>query len=591
MKMRSFFTLAVATLVAYALAPGCTQDFSAFETCAPGEKVCGSGCVAQDDPEYGCGVEGCAPCDLANAVAGCGVSGCTIVTCEGDFDDCDKQAANGCEVNLMTDPASCGACSDACITLNADPACVDGDCAIGFCGAGFEDCDGNVANGCEANVQASPLTCGDCDTACGPFDVCQNGQCVLVCEGGTADCDGNGANGCETQLGTVSSCGGCGDACDIAHATPACETGLCVVGSCDAGFEDCDGLDSDGCEADLLTSLTTCGTCSTVCPTAPNGTADCDGGQCTFTCDGGWADCDGDMGNGCETETDMNPAACGGCGQVCDPANATGVCTGGACQIVACLGTFDDCDGVAANGCEIDTATSVAHCGGCGRACSGAGVASRSCTAGLCDSTCDLGFANCTYPAAPAADNGCELSASSNDANCGGCGNSCGDQGGASNSFECDQGFAAQRFCGCSFANECNAGASGSCGGGLCTCGGTQCRPGEACVDVGGVSTCSCAGAAAGACGPGETCCDEPAGCFDLRNDPAHCGGCGRPCPDGFLCFDNGAFIPPECRCDEAADCDAGTGGAFTCNGLGRCVCNGNTCAVGERCQANGQCG
>jgi hypothetical protein len=265
-------------------------------------------------------------------------------------------------------------------------------------------------------------------------------------------------------------------------------------------------------------------------------------------------------------------------------------CVGGLCA-PACSPGYGDCSQPLApmpdDGCERDLMTDVGHCGACGRACSVANVASRSCSGGLCDSTCDLGYANCTQPAAPAGDNGCELNTQQNDANCGGCGNSCALQGGT-NAFECDQGGMTQRYCGCNVDVECdtdgNGPAQGICGiGGLCACDGTTCAPGEDCVFDGVASVCSCNDLAA--CGPGMTCCQTPGGCVDLATDAQSCGACGRACAAGFACAGG------SCRCDAAADCDAGTGGAFSCDGQGRCVCGVTTCAPGERCQPNGQCG
>ncbi len=694
MKTRYLFTLAFSALFTYVLAPGCTQDFDVFQACSADEKLCGDACVTATDPAFGCSPEGCTPCDVPNAAAACDAVGCAIESCNGSSEDCDGSRENGCEADPASDPSNCGACGNACVTPHAEAACTGGDCAIGACAPDWEDCDGDVANGCEANLQNSPGACGACDNPCSDFEACQGGQCVLDCPAGTGDCDNDPSNGCETTLGDLTNCGFCGDSCDLANATAACTAGACVVQACDQDFDDCDGMDANGCEADLQNSAMTCGACNIACPNGPNGTTICDNGQCALNCTSGFGDCDGDLATGCETDVSTSLTDCGACDQACSPAGGTGMCAAGACQIAtcnaplddcdnnpgngcetntltslahcgmcgvacsfpnaavacnngmcavgACNAGFDDCDGMAvngcetavsmdpancggcgnvcpgapnampacgnnvcglscnagfencdgavANGCETNIATSVTSCGGCGRACSGSGVASRSCTGGLCDSSCAAGFDNCTQPAAPAADNGCELNVNANDASCGGCGNSCDQQGNPANSLDCDQGFLTQKFCGCSSSTECNAGANGTCGGGLCSCGGVQCRPGEACQSVGGASTCICGGSGAG-CGAGQTCCDEPAGCFDLRNDAQNCGGCGHTCTAGFVCFDQGAFMPPECRCDDAADCNAGTGGTFSCGATGRCVCNGMTCTAGQRCLPSGQCG
>jgi hypothetical protein len=694
MKTRYFFTLTLATLLAYVLAPGCTQDFDVFQPCSAEQKVCDGACVDRTDPAFGCSADACAPCALANATSACSGTQCAVGECSGAFENCDGSAANGCEANPSSDPQNCGACGNVCVTPHANPLCEDGECNAGSCEPNWENCDGMGANGCEANLLNDPQNCGACDNACSQFESCQNGQCVIDCPDGTGDCDGDPGNGCETQLNTAENCGFCGDACDLANAAATCTAGACVIQSCDAGFDDCDGMDANGCEADLQNSAMTCGACNNACPDGVNGTTVCNNGQCALNCNSGFGDCDSNVQNGCETDTSGSLTHCGACGQACSPANGAGACVAGVCEIgnctapfadcdsnvmngcetntgsslthcgmcnmgcsfpnaaascnmgvcamgacnagfgdcdnmaatgcesptandpancgmcgnacptapnavaacsngvcaLACNNGFENCDGSAANGCETNIASSVTSCGACNRACAGTNVASRSCNNGVCDSTCNLGFANCTQPAAPAMDNGCELNVAASDTNCGGCANNCGQQGNPANGFECDDTqFLTQAACGCSANTECNAGAMGSCNGGLCSCNGVACKQGEACVSNGGVSTCSCGGGAG--CGANETCCDAPAGCFNLRADAQNCGACGRACTAGFVCFDTGAFTAPECRCDDAADCNAGTGGTFSCNANGRCVCNGATCTQGQRCLPSGQCG
>jgi len=325
------------------------------------------------------------------------------------------------------------------------------------------------------------------------------------------------------------------------------------------------------------------------CPSGSNSTAVCVAGACGLTCMGAYGDCNGDPIDGCEVDTSISTEHCGACGRACDGANvATAVCAAGLCA-PTCTAGFGNCSQPAApaadNGCESDLGTDVDHCGACGRACSGTNVASRSCAAGVCDSTCDLGFGNCIQPA-NGADNGCELNVTALDASCGGCGNAC------AGLLDCDRpnGGPAQKYCGCNVNNECdtdgNGPAAGTCSGaaGLCSCDATLCAVGEGCRDAGGVNECSCNGGAG--CGAGQACCASPAGCFDLLTSPASCGACGRACAPGLACA-GGA-----CACDADAGCDAGTGGAFSCNlGTGRCACGAATCAPGERCQPSGQCG
>jgi hypothetical protein len=74
---------------------------------------------------------------------------------------------------------------------------------------------------------------------------------------------------------------------------------------------------------------------------------------------------------GCEVAVGTDPTNCGACGNVCNVANGTSVCRDSACGFGACNAGFASCDGNDANGCETNLQTASAHCGACGNACSG----------------------------------------------------------------------------------------------------------------------------------------------------------------------------------------------------------------------------
>ncbi len=271
-------------------------------------------------------------------------------------------------------------------------------------------------------------------------------------------------------------------------------------------------------------------------------------------------------------------AGSGGSGATAGTGGSAG--SGGSGGKPGCTGTTADCDGNAANGCEVDTSSDPLNCGACGRACSGAHVASVECTAGRCTSTCDLGYANCSTPAAPNSDDGCETNATSS-SDCGGCGNSCLSQGSAGG-LVCSAGSQ----CSCNNdSKRCHIGpAKGTCDAatGLCKCGGNTCRPGEVCTKSGASDVCTCNGKAG--CGPSQTCCQTPGQCIDLDTSAANCGACGHACPAGFTCSSG------TCGCTGNAQCNAGSAGSCD-TASGHCVCNGKTCGVGERCQPSGACG
>jgi hypothetical protein len=224
------------------------------------------------------------------------------------------------------------ACSPTCSNAHGTTTCENGVC-VPSCAPGFSDCDGNVANGCETNVQADPAHCGTCPNLCvvdSGSATCQSGVCgTSSCAAGTGDCDFDAGDGCETNLNTsTANCGFCGNACTFPHAAASCSGGGCQLGACAGGFANCDGTAGNGCEADLTTTAH-CGSCGVACTNA-NGTTACTAGACKPSCSAGFGDCDGDLANGCETAVNTT-SNCGTCGHVCTSDGGTPSCSGGTC--------------------------------------------------------------------------------------------------------------------------------------------------------------------------------------------------------------------------------------------------------------------
>ncbi len=125
-----------------------------------------------------------------------------------------------------------------------------------------------------------------------PRDRCVNrlGTVAETCDYLDNDCDGKTdetatndgrysgkpSDGAEPG-GPLFNCGSCGTTCDPPHGVPRCqETGddardyVCQISSCDDTFANCDGDLATGCESDLGTDFDHCGTCATSCARPTN---------------------------------------------------------------------------------------------------------------------------------------------------------------------------------------------------------------------------------------------------------------------------------------------------------------------------------
>lgn len=93
-----------------------------------------------------------------------------------------------CDANLQTDLNNCGGCGVACM-LPAMGSNQVATCAMGRCGlscrAGFGDCDGMAANGCETDLSVDAMNCGMCGNACGGGVTCQRSVCTQFPSDGT----------------------------------------------------------------------------------------------------------------------------------------------------------------------------------------------------------------------------------------------------------------------------------------------------------------------------------------------------------------------------------------------------------------------
>ncbi len=446
--------------------PGCNNYNCVVYECVPGFADCdlidASGCEVDilNDPDNcnGCGIV----CEYPNAPAICVDGSCEQGDCSGEFQDCNLDPIDGCEVNTNTDEDNCGSCGFVC----GDPAeqCVLGECR---CGSVGENCssaqaccgiecvetqtDSGHCGGCDVECQDgeecitgscscggpggpdcdpadiccgsdcydpldSVLHCGQCDNQCDTNELCTFGQCR--CGGGSLDCSAPmsccGLECVDLQTDEFN-CGSCNTICNLPNSTYLCQSGGCVIISCDAGYTDCNAVTDDGCEIFTSGDVDNCGSCSNQC-TNDNGTTQCLSGNCAPTCIGLFGDCDGNPDNGCETP--LNTLTdCGGCNVACDLPNAGESCASGSCAITGCDPGYTDCN--SQPGCETYTAGDVNNCGSCSNQCSNS-HGSTECLAGACTPTCVGLWGNCD--ADP--DDGCETPLDTL-VNCGDCSVSC----------------------------------------------------------------------------------------------------------------------------------------------------------------------
>ena len=164
-----------------------------------------------------CGVN----CAFDNAFGLCIDGFCALGDCFQGWSDLDENAENGCEIpceishggvevcdktdndcdgeidelfDFLSDPENCGDCGRNCLLPKvAEASCVEGECAIKSCDAGWTDEDENPLTGCESNCIPS-------------------GDGIETCDYIDNDCNGITDDGFDL-INDINNCGACGLSC------------------------------------------------------------------------------------------------------------------------------------------------------------------------------------------------------------------------------------------------------------------------------------------------------------------------------------------------------------------------------------------
>ncbi len=154
--------------------PDVPVDTGVDVPCPSGMTRCSGTCIGTTSDIHNCG--GCSvSCPMPmNTTATCAASACGF-TCNTNFADCDHVASNGCEINMQTSAANCGACGTVCAAPTGGTAsCVAGRCTTA-CPSGHALCGGACVD-----TTSDPSNCGGCGIVCSAGAPCSLGACAQL---------------------------------------------------------------------------------------------------------------------------------------------------------------------------------------------------------------------------------------------------------------------------------------------------------------------------------------------------------------------------------------------------------------------------
>jgi hypothetical protein len=297
----------------------------AAPSCSSSEKLCGSSCVSTSSPATGCAAASCSACSFENAQSACSGGDCALGACNAGFENCDGNASNGCETAIST-ATNCGGCNVTCPA--ATPYCSLGAGGTYSC---VDDCPANaptLCNGSCVSFETDVSDCGGCSSASKSYactapsmgtPTCSGGVCGFTCTAPYSVC----GSACVDEQTSVNDCGGCGAsyACTApSMGTPTCSGGVCGF-TCTSPYSAC----GSAC-IDEQTNVNNCGGCTTAsksyaCAPPANATATCASGACGFQCDSGYQQCNGACVQADPTAVFVSKAssATSGCGPIGTP--------------------------------------------------------------------------------------------------------------------------------------------------------------------------------------------------------------------------------------------------------------------------------
>lgn len=375
----------------------CGTGGASCQTCAQGQECSAGACVCDASScPMGCcngGPSGTCEAYTAQSNNSCGTAGSTCgacamgQSCSNGACTCGGGACAGCCSNgTCTTPSStaCGINGTACMACSSDQTCsLSGQCI----------CDPTTCAGCcDPTTQhcINPTNNNQCGSggsqckACGSGLECSNGVCACDATSCSMGCCNGGTNGTCEPFGSQSgmSCGKSGATCGACPTGQTCDgSGNCVCNASSCPMGCCNGGPTGTCEPFGSQSATSCGNNGSTCAACANGLCDTTNGTCSCdpnSCPGGCCDTNGK----CLSPTSQSLSSCGTNGVACAACSGADSCTNGSCECggnPACASPKSCCVSSGVGSC-IDLSSDPANCGWCGHSCGTGGT----CGGGLC---------------------------------------------------------------------------------------------------------------------------------------------------------------------------------------------------------------